>query len=154
MNSKIAVNIAGHLKADPRLFNIRNGVGCELRVTIAMHGYDADGVPVSRERRVKVVTYDTQQAEDLTRNYKVGDFVQILADDARVEKAWQNNQGQWVSGSLVFPLTRIRKITALTPDDSQAADAAARADASVLDGVTAIHADDTVPASDTVPAAA
>jgi hypothetical protein len=147
VNSKIAANITGHLKADPRIFNLRNGVGCELRVTIALRGYDDDGVPVSRERRVKVVTYDTQQADDLARNYSKGDFVQILADDIRVEKAWQNNAGQWVSGSAVFPLTRIRKITALTPEDGQATSAAARADASVLDGVTAIPAADTVPAA-------
>jgi len=137
VNSKIAANITGHLKADPRIFNLRNGVGCELRVTIAQRGYDPDGVPFTRERRVKVVTYDTAQAEDLMRNYKVGDFVQILADDVRVERAWQNNQGQWVSGSVIFPLTKIRKVTALTSDDGQPADATAQADASVLDGVTA-----------------
>jgi hypothetical protein len=147
VNSKIAANITGHLKADPRIFNLRNGVGCELRVTIAQRGYDDDGVPFTRERRVKVVTYDTTQAEDLMRNYKVGDFVQILADDVRVERAWQNSQGQWVSGSAVFPLTRIRKITALTPEEGKPADAATQADASVLDGVTAVPSDEAVPAA-------
>ena len=138
MNSKLATHIAGHLITDPRTFNLRSGVGCELRVTIARRDYDSDGVPFTRERRVKVVTYDTQQTEKLVRGYKLGDFVEILSDDVRVERAWQNSKGEWVSGSAVFTLTKIRKVTAVTPENGEAEEAAAGA--SVLAGVTATSA--------------
>jgi hypothetical protein len=137
VNSKISTHIVGHVIAAPRTFNLRTGVGCELRITISRRDYDDDGVPFTRERRVKVVTYDTAQAEHLVRNYKLGDFVEILSDDVRVERAWQNTKKQWVSGSAVFTLSKIRKVTAVTPENGQAEDAAARAEASVLDGVTA-----------------
>lgn len=151
MNSMLTANIVGHLVAAPRIFNLRDGVGCELRVLITQRYYDSAGIPVSRERRVKVVTYSIVEAERLVRDYKIGDFVQIYADDARVERAWQNGKGEWVSGSLVFSFSKIRKVSSLTtepggpadaPADAPAeadlaADAAAEADAAVLAGVTA-----------------
>ncbi len=80
----------------------------------------------------------------MARDYKTGDFVQILADDVRVERAWKNNQGNWISGSAVLLMTRIRKVTALTAGEQPAGNTAGnppaenagtRAEASVLDGV-------------------
>lgn len=142
MNSTLTANIVGHLIAAPRTFNLRDGVGCELRVLVTQRYYDAAGIPVTRERRVKVVTYSLVEAERLVRDYKLGDFVQVFSDDARVERAWQNNKGEWVSGSLVFSLAKIRKVSVTTPggaqpgDAGQPADAAAEADAAVLAGVT------------------
>lgn len=154
MNSVLTANIVGHLVAAPRTFNLRDGVGCELRVLVTLSYYDSAGIPTTRERRVKVVTYSLVEAERLVRDYKLGDFVQIYADDARVERAWQSQKGEWVSGSLVFSLAKIRKVSATTPEtgrpaaapaeaappaDSRpaATDAAAEADATILAGVTA-----------------
>ena len=43
--------------------------------------------------------------------------MEVLSDDVRVERAWKNGQGMWVSGGVVFTLTKIRKVTALTTED-------------------------------------
>jgi len=127
VNSKIAAHLVGHLTADPRPFDLprSGGAGCELRLTIARPDFDANGGRITRERRVKVVTYSTPQAQDLARSYKLGDFVEILSDDVRTERAWRNNQGLWVSGGVVFTLTKIRKVTALTADGGSPAPAQA-----------------------------
>jgi hypothetical protein len=118
VNSKIAAHLIGHLSADPRPFDLprSGGAGCELRLTIARPDFDANGGRITRERRVKVVTYDTAKARHLAESYKLGDFVEILSDDVRTERAWRNNQNMWVSGGVVFTLTKIRKVTALTTD--------------------------------------
>jgi hypothetical protein len=137
----IAANIVGHISAEPRTFDLRNsGTGCELRITISRQDFDDDGVPFSRDRKVKAVTYDARLAQVIARDYKTGDFVQLLADDIRVERAWKNNQGNWISGSAVFVMAKIRKVTAVTPEEQpagnpRAENATARAEASVLDGV-------------------
>jgi len=134
VNSKIAAHLIGHLTADPRPFDLPQR---RHRLRAATH----DRPPrlrrqrgrITRERRVKVVTYDTPQARDLARNYKLGDFVEVLSDDVRVERAWKNGQGMWVSGGVVFTLTKIRKVTALTTEDGSPAPAPAP----VPDGATA-----------------
>ena len=144
MKSMITANLVEHISAEPRTFELRSGTGCELRITISRQDFDEDGVPFSRDRRVKAVTYDTRLAQIVARDYKTGDFVQILADDVRVERAWKNNQGNWISGSAVLLMTRIRKVTALTAGEQPAGNTAGntpaenagtRAEASVLDGV-------------------
>jgi hypothetical protein len=122
MHSKISAHIIGHLSADPRPFSLRSGgAGCELRLTIARPDFDANGGRITRNRYVKVVTYDTRQASVLARDYHVGEFVEVLADDVRSEKPWYSDrQKSWLSGGVTFTLTKIRKVTALTTDAGQA----------------------------------
>ena len=135
MNSKISAHLIGHLTADPRPFNLprSGGAGCELRLTIARPDFDANGGRITRNRYVKVVTYDTRQAAVLAREYHVGEFVEVLADDVRSERPWYSDrQKSWLSGGVTFTLTRIRKVTALTPEPGQAeADAPAEDESEV-----------------------
>lgn len=133
MHSKISVHIIGHVSADPRAFDLprSGGVGCELRLTVARPDFDANGGRVTRNRYLKAVTYDTRLAAIIHRDYNIGDFVEILADDIRAEKPWYSErQRTWLSGGVTVTLTKIRKVTALTPEDDAAPDP------EVLDGVT------------------
>ncbi|WP_424534234.1 hypothetical protein ACOZ38_28485 [Sphaerisporangium viridialbum] len=114
MNSQISAHIVGHLIAAPRTFSLREGVGCDLRVLVTRRFYNSFGIPTTAETRVKVVTYDTVLSERLLREYKMGDFVEIVADNVRVEKSWQNKQGEWISGSAVFTLEKIRHVSVET----------------------------------------
>ena len=94
--------------------------GCELRLTIARPDFDANGGRITRNRYVKVVTYDTRQAAVLAREYHVGEFVEVLADDVRSERPWYSDrQKSWLSGGVTFSLTRIRKVTALTTEPGE-----------------------------------
>ena len=123
MHSMISAHLIGHLTADPRAFSLprSGGAGCELRLTIARPDFDANGGRITRNRYVKVVTYDTRQASVLAHDYHVGDFVEVLADDVRSEKPWYSDrQKSWLSGGVTFTLTKIRKVTALTTDPGQA----------------------------------
>lgn len=125
MHSMISAHLIGHLTADPRPFSLprSGGAGCELRLTIARPDFDANGGRITRNRYVKVVTYDTRQASVLANDYHVGDFVEVLADDVRSEKPWYSDrQKSWLSGGVTFTLTKIRKVTALTTDPGQAQD--------------------------------
>jgi hypothetical protein len=133
MHSKISAHLIGHLTADPRPFSLSRsgGAGCELRLTIARPDFDANGGRITRNRYVKVVTYDTRQASALARDYTVGDFVEVLADDVRSEKPWYSDrQKSWLSGGVTFTLSRIRKVTALTQDPGEAPADAPAEDAS------------------------
>jgi hypothetical protein len=144
MHSKISAHVIGHLSADPRPFSLRNGgAGCELRLTIARPDFDANGGRITRNRYVKAVTYDTKMAAVVARDYHVGDFVEILADDLRADKPWYSDrQKSWLSGGVVLALTKIRKATALAPEDGQPHE-----DTTVLDGVTATSQDEAEVAS-------
>lgn len=147
MNSKISAHLIGHLTADPRPFSLprSGGAGCELRLTIARPDFDANGGRITRNRYVKVVTYDTRQASMLAHDYHVGDFVEVLADDVRSEKPWYSDRdGLWKSGGVTFTLTKIRKVTALTSDPGQA-----RADAPAEDEAEAASTE----SAETVPVA-
>lgn len=122
MHSMISAHLIGHLTADPRPFSLprSGGAGCELRLTIARPDFDASGGRITRNRYVKVVTYDTRQAGALARDYHVGEFVEVLADDVRSERPWYSDrQKSWLSGGVTFTLTRIRKVTALTPSPAR-----------------------------------
>jgi hypothetical protein len=144
MHSMISAHLIGHLTADPRPFTLprSGGAGCELRLTIARPDFDANGGRITRNRYVKAVTYDTRTASVVARDYHVGDFVEVLADDARSEKPWYSDRQQaWLSGGVTFTLTKIRKVTALTPDPGQPqneppADDTAEADDSDADAST------------------
>lgn len=118
MNSQLSAHIVGHLIAEPRMFELRNGVGCDLRVLVTRRYYDDLGIPSTAETRVKVVTYDTVMAERLVGEFKAGNFVEIIADNVRVEKAWQNKDGKWVSGSAVFHLAKIRHVPVEQPAET------------------------------------
>lgn len=139
MHSKISAHIIGHLSADPRPFSLRSGgAGCELRLTIARPDFDANGGRITRNRYLKAVTYDTKMAAVVARDYHVGDFVEILADDLRADKPWYSDrQKAWLSGGVVLALTKIRKATVLAPEDGQSPE-----DTTVLDGVTATAQDE------------
>ena len=143
MKSMIAANLVGHIAPSPA-----PSIPLRHRLRAADHdlpaGLRRGRRPVLPRPRVKAVTYDTRLAQIVARDYKTGDFVQILADDVRVERAWKNNQGNWISGSAVLLMTRIRKVTALTAGEQPAGNTAGnppaenagtRAEASVLDGV-------------------
>ena len=122
MHSKISAHIIGHLSADPRAFDLprSGGAGCELRLTVARPDFDANGGRITRNRYLKAVTYDTRLAAVLHRDYSIGDFVEILADDIRTEKPWYSQRQQtWLSGGVTVTLTKIRKVTALTPEDGE-----------------------------------
>jgi hypothetical protein len=144
MHSKISAHLIGHLSADPRPFDLprSGGTGCELRLTIARPDFDANGGRITRNRYVKVVTYEAKLAGMLARDYHVGDFVEVLADDVRADRPWYSErQKSWLSGGVVFSLTKIRKVTVLAPEDPEA-----KAEAAVLDGVTAGAREDAEPA--------
>jgi hypothetical protein len=147
MHSLISAHLIGHLQADPRAFELRDGgAGCELRLVIARPDFDSHGGRITRNRYVKAVSYDTRIAQHMY-GCKVGDFVEILADDVRSEKPWfSQRQNTWLSGGVTFAVTKIRKVTALTPEQGQEpADNAA----GVLAGVTtADHAARTEAAQD------
>ncbi|MFG1879521.1 hypothetical protein ACGFIV_32275 [Sphaerisporangium sp. NPDC049003] len=119
MNSQLSAHIVGHVIAAPRTFSLREGVGCDLRVLVTRRFYNSFGIPTTAETRVKVVTYDTVMAERLIRDYQMGAFVEIIADNVRVEKPWQNKQGEWVRGSAVFTLEKIRHVTVQTPESGE-----------------------------------
>jgi hypothetical protein len=138
MHSQITTTIVGHLITDPRQFPARESVGCDLRILITRQFIDNNGIPRTGERRVKVVTYDTVMAERLLRDFKQRDFVEITCTDVRVERAWKNRQDEWVSGSAVFTLAKIRKVGSSARHNEQAetaTDPAAEA-AELLSGVT------------------
>jgi len=142
MHSKISAHLIGHLTADPRPFDLprSGGAGCELRLTIARPDFDANGGRITRNRYVKAVTYDTKLAAVIYRDFGVGDFVEIMADDVRSEKPWYSQRNNaWMSGGVTFAITKIRKADALTPEAQQA-----EPGAEVLTGVTV--ADSAVPA--------
>jgi hypothetical protein len=123
MHSKISAHLIGHLTADPRPFDLprSGGAGCELRLTIARPDFDANGGRITRNRYVKAVTFDTRLAAVIHRDYAVGDFVEILADDVRSEKPWYSQRQQtWLSGGVTFAISKIRKADALTPEDGHA----------------------------------
>ncbi len=137
MHSKISAHLIGHLTADPRPFDLprSGGAGCELRLTIARPDFDANGGRITRNRYVKAVTYDTRLAAVIHRDFGVGDFVEILADDVRSEKPWYSDRHKaWMSGGVTFAITKIRKADALTPEDEQAEPGEPGAE--VLAGVT------------------
>jgi hypothetical protein len=122
MHSKISAHLIGHLTADPRPFDLpRTGsAGCELRLTIARPDFDANGGRITRNRYVKAVTYDTKLAAVIYRDYTVGEFVEILADDVRAEKPWYSApRQQWMSGGVTFAISKIRKADVLTPEAGQ-----------------------------------
>jgi hypothetical protein len=122
MHSKISAHLIGHLTADPRPFDLpRTGsAGCELRLTIARPDFDANGGRITRNRYVKAVTYDTKLAAIIHRDYCVGDFVEILADDVRAEKPWYSQpRNAWMSGGVTFAIAKIRKADVLTPEAQQ-----------------------------------
>jgi hypothetical protein len=103
-----------------------------LRLTIARPDFDANGGRITRNRYVKAVTYDTKLAAVINRDYRVGDFVEILADDVRAEKPWYSQpRNAWMSGGVTFAISKIRKADVLTPEDGQADPGA-----EVLAGVT------------------
>jgi hypothetical protein len=134
MHSKISAHLIGHLTADPRPFDLprSGGAGCELRLTIARPDFDANGGRITRNRYVKAVTYDTKLAAVIYRDYVVGEFVEILADDVRAEKPWYSQpRQQWMSGGVTFAISKIRKADVLTPEAEQADPGA-----EVLAGVT------------------
>lgn len=152
MHSKISAHLIGHLTADPRPFDLprTGGAGCELRLTIARPDFDANGGRITRTRYVKAVTYDTRLAAAIVRDYGVGDFVEVLADDVRTEKPWFSQRQQtWLSGGVTFTLTRIRKATALTPEDGQPDPGA-----ELLDGVAAGTSQEAEPGPDAADEAA
>jgi hypothetical protein len=134
MHSKISAHLIGHLTADPRPFDLprTGGAGIELRLTIARPDFDANGGRITRNRYVKAVTYDTKLAAVINRDYSVGDFVEILADDVRAEKPWYSQpRNAWMSGGVTFAISKIRKADALTPEAGQP-----EPGAEVLAGVT------------------
>ncbi|MET8160372.1 hypothetical protein ABZT47_28770 [Sphaerisporangium sp. NPDC005289] len=114
MNSQLSAHIVGHLITAPRTFSLREGVGCELRVLVTRRFYNSAGIPTTAETRVKIVTYDTVMSERLVRDFPLGAFVEIVADNVRVEKPWQNKKGEWISGSAVFTLEKIRHVSVQT----------------------------------------
>lgn len=136
MNSLISTHVVGHIISAPRTFNLSNGVGCDFRVLITRRYYDSNGIPSTRELKVKVVTYDTVMTEQLVRGaYKMGDFIEVVADNVRVDNPWQNSKKEWVSGSVIFTIEKIRKVSALTPAAGEPVDTTATAEADILTGV-------------------
>jgi len=133
MNSHFSARIVGHVSAKPRTFDFGNGMGCDLRILSTRTFYNAVGVKNNVDLYIKTVTFDASLAEFLAENFKENDFVEIEATNVRVEKPWKNAKKEWVSGSAVFTIDKIRKITRQTPEGDQ--DAIDAAEAELLDGV-------------------
>lgn len=133
MNSHFCARIVGHISAKPRTFDLRDGMGCDLRILTTRTFYNAMGTRNNVDLYIKVVTFDATLADVIAENYKEGDFVEIEATNVRVERPWKNNKKEWVSGSPVFTIDKIRKITRLTREGDQ--DAIDAAEAAILDGV-------------------